>query len=45
MLTIESAFQAYLEGILSPWDLQEVVEWHGFKGWTGTPDGKLLVHY
>jgi len=44
MLSIESAFQAYKIGLLDPWDLQEVVESFGFKGWTGTSDGKLIVH-
>lgn len=45
MISIESAFQAYLDGTFGPWDLQEVVEWHGFEGWTCTPDSKLIVHY
>lgn len=34
MLSIQSAFNAYLLGDLSPWDLQDVVERHGFEGWS-----------
>jgi len=44
MITIESAWYAYLDGILSPWDLQEVVESYGFVGWTGEEDGTVIIH-
>ena len=43
-LTIERAFKAYKEGKIGPWDLQAVIEKCGYFGWTGTPDGKLIVH-
>ncbi len=44
MISIDSAWQAYLNGDLDPWDFQEVVEYYGFAGWTGTSDGKVIVH-
>lgn len=44
MLTLESAWKAYLNGDIGPWEFQEVVEELGFVGWTGTEDGKVIVH-
>lgn len=41
--TIDGAFNAYLLGILSPWDLQEVVEEHGYTGWECTSNKKLRL--
>lgn len=43
-LMITNAHKAYMEGKIGPWELQEVIEKCGFKGWTGTSDGKLIVH-
>lgn len=42
--TISKQFKRYLDGEIGPWDLQAVIEHYGFAGWTGTPDGKLIVH-
>ncbi len=44
MMSIESAFNAYLNGDIDGWDLQDVVEQHGFGGFTVTEDCKLIVH-
>lgn len=44
MLSIQSAFNAYVDGILNGLDLLEVVLSHGFASYTVTPDLKLVVY-
>jgi hypothetical protein len=41
---IENGWKAYTNGLIGPWEFQEVVEQCGFKGWTGQPDGNVLIH-
>jgi hypothetical protein len=43
-LTIASAYTCYINGDFSPWDLQEVVELYGYKGWVGRTDGSLELY-
>ena len=43
MLDINSAFMAYLHGDLDGWDLLEVIEDHGFNGYTINEDGILII--
>lgn len=43
MLSIESAYHAYLDGDLDGWDLLEVVQDHGFGGFTVEEDG-IYIH-
>ncbi len=45
MLSIESAFNAYQNGLIDGWDLCEVVMDNGGYGFTITKEGKLIVKW
>jgi len=45
MISIDSAFQAYLVGDLDGWDLMEVVQEAGYTGFTVTKDKTLKLHH
>lgn len=44
MLSIQSAFNAYLMGDLGPWDVQAIVEANGYAGWECKSDLSIKLY-